>query len=545
MRLLHAPLCAASLLLFIPAQEFKAQAQQPPSGVPTLRVTSTLVFLDVTVLDKSGHPVVSGLARNDFTITEDKKPQRIFSFEAPQTHVMDAAAGDDNRAGKAPVTILVLDLLNSDFADFAFIRYSVKKFLDRQPAKLPAPAELMVVGNQSLEMLQSYTRNRAELLDALNRLPAALPIKKMDSYFFWDRFQQSIDALQQIALQNKGVPGRKNVIWVGHGGPGINLYGPDFSEQDVEGLKQYVHSTANMLVDSRISLFVIYPGLKVTGREMSISGMDADADIGDDDPFSGDINFGVFANETGGKLYFDRNDIDRLIARSQLLGSEYYTLTYQPQDQDDVANGRFRRIRVTLRDRNLRVVTKAGYFAPDRNEREYPRQQAMDNLAEAAQAVIPFTALGVQVSGVVRHPDTDTAELTVQLKAKNLRWMQTDDGKDTANLILAAVSLNGDKDILASKIERVAITPVVQDPVRDAAPQEEAVASMPVTVRIPRKTKSVRVVMETETGGRIGTADVDLKTIDAAPEAPTPEPTLTVPFRRSTHRPPYVRPSSP
>lgn len=545
MRLLHASLCAASLLLFIPAQELTAQGQQPPPSVPTLRVTSALVFLDVTVLDKSGHPVVSGLTSNDFTITEDKRPQRIFSFEAPQTHVMDVAAGEDNRGGKAPVTIVVLDLLNSSFSDFAFIRYSVKQFLDRQPAQLTSPAELLVVGNQSLEMLQGYTRNKADLLNALNRLPAALPFKEMNGMFFWDRFMQSIDALQQIALQNKGVPGRKNIVWVGHGGPGINLYGPDFTSRDVEELKQYVHSTTNMLVNSRISLFVIYPGLKVSGREMSISGMDADADIGDDDPFSGDINFGVFANATGGKLYYNRNNVDMLIARSQLLGSKYYTLTYQPQDQDDVANGKFRRIRVTLRNRNLRVVTKAGYFAPDRNEQENPRQQAMNNLSEAAQAVIPFTALGVQVSGVVRHPDTDTAEFTVQLKAKNLRWTQTNDGKDTANLILAAVSLNGDKDILASKIERVAISPVVQDPVQDAAPQEEANASLPVTIRIPRKTKSVRVVMETETGGRIGTADVDRKTIDAAPATPTPEPTLTTPPRRTTHRPPYVRPTTP
>jgi hypothetical protein len=60
------------LLTCIPAQDLIAQGQQaPPTDVPTLRVTSTLVFLDVTVLDKKGHPVVTGLTQNDFTITED------------------------------------------------------------------------------------------------------------------------------------------------------------------------------------------------------------------------------------------------------------------------------------------------------------------------------------------------------------------------------------------------------------------------------------------------------------------------------------------
>lgn len=70
--------------------------------------------------------------------------------------------------------------------------------------------------------------------------------------------------------------------------------------------------------------------------------MDANADIGNSDPFAGDVNFGVLVNETGGKLFFNRNDVDAEIRRSQQLGSEYYTLTYQPHDGD--ADGKFRRV---------------------------------------------------------------------------------------------------------------------------------------------------------------------------------------------------------
>ena len=44
-------------------------------------------------------------------------------------------------------------------------------------------------------------------------------------------------------------------------------------------------------------------------------------------------------NETGGNLYYNRNDVDMEIKRSQELGSEYYTLTYQPQEEP--ANGKF------------------------------------------------------------------------------------------------------------------------------------------------------------------------------------------------------------
>ncbi len=531
MRFLRTLLCAGMLLAGFPARMMMAQGQQAPSDVPTFRVTSTLVFLDVTVLDKKGHPVVSGLTKDDFTITEDKKPQKIFSFEAPETHVMGAQAGDDNPDGKAPVTIFVLDELNSNFQDFAYIRYEVKQFLMAQPAQLAAPAELMVIGNQSLELLQGYTRSRADLLYALNHLPAALPIKEMNGMFFWDRFAQSLDALQQISLQNKGVPGRKNVVWVGHGGPNINLFSEDLTEPAVRDLKQYVHATTNMLVDARVSLFVIYPGLNVASKRVSLSEMEADADLGDDDPFAGDINFGVFVNATGGKLFFHRNDVDMEMARSELMGSEYYTLTYMPQDVP--SDGKFRRIRVTLRNRNLRVVTKAGYFAPDGRNPVDPRQQTMINIAEAAASTIPFHALDLTVADVVRHPDTRSAAFTVKLKGKHLGWSDAGGGRSSTNLVVAAVSRSGDGSIVASRLEHVSISSGMQDRARRA----EAEASLPLSIRVPRKTKTVRVVIETEEGGRIGAADLDRKTIDAAPAAPTPQPKLT------RHRPEYARPA--
>ncbi len=534
MRIPRRQLCVA-LLIFIFIPSARSQVQSGSLPAPTFRISSNLVFLDVTVLDKHGNPVVSGLTRDDFTITEDKKPQRIFSFEAPQAHRMVAG---DNASGKVPITIIVLDMLNSSFADFAFIRYSAKEFLMRQPEQLSAPTEMMVIGNNTLELVQGFTHNRADLLEALQHLPPAIPYKEMNGFFFWDRFQQSIDALQQIALQSKGVPGRKNVVWVGHGGPNITLIGPDLTGQDIADLKQYVHDTTNMLVDSRITLYVIYPGLKMR-RDMTTSMMDSGMDIGDDDPFNGDINFGVFANETGGKLFFNRNDVDKLIARSELLGSEYYTLTYQPQDPED--NGKFRRIRVTVRDRSLRVVTKAGYYAPQRYQVDDPRQQTMTNLVEASQSSIPFEALGVHVSSIVRYPDTSSAQLTVQLRAMDLHWLLGDSGRNSANLILAAVSFDKSHNVLASKILEENLSP--REPQADAPLNDVAnvLTTMPITVRVPRKTQKVRVIVETELGGRIGSAEVDRKLIDAAPTSPTPEPKLITPQRRDTFRPPYVR----
>src|SRR5665213_1909508 len=458
---------SGAILLCLPA--FQAAAQNPPSSaqpstpdVPTLHVSSRLVFLDVTVLDAKGHPVTRGLTQDDFTITQDKQPQKIFSFEAPDEHVT-GNASDDNPSGKAPVTIFVLDQLNSTFEQMAYIRYCVHKYLASEPSQLKAPAEVMVLGNESLEMVQGYTRSKQELLSAVDHLPAAIPYK-LNPSFFSERFLQSINGLRQIALENTGVPGRKNIIWIGHGGP--SLYTDDLDSKTAETVTTYVHKTANLLVDTRMSLFLIYPGLEVATHRTftSRSARSAQYEIGDNDPFSGDVNFGVFVNETGGQLFYNQNDLDKLIRTSVDLGSHYYTLTYQPPES--IANGKFLRVRVTMRNPDLQALTKAGYFSPDKGQPTDPRVDALYNIAEAVQTNVPFTGLGVTVDKIVRHHDTNSAEFTVDVEMKNADWKPRADGGSGVDIGFAGASLSDRRYVLSSRTEAFTLTDALQNPIR-------------------------------------------------------------------------------
>jgi VWFA-related protein len=518
-------LCRLALLVLLLCTDSTSHAQdnqQQAVPAPTLRVTSNLVILDVTVLDKKGSPVVSGLTKDDFSITEDRKPQHVFSFEAPDAHTLSPNTSDEgNSNGKVPVAILVLDLLNSRFEDFAYIRYSVRKYLLAQPDQLTAPTEMLVVGNNSLDMLEGYTRSRSDLLYALDHLPAALPFKMMSGEFCEERFNQSIDALQQIALQNKGVPGRKNIIWVGHGGPNLDLSSLQickfgFTPKTAEKVSEYVHMTTNMLVDARISLFVIHPGLP----DFSLSTRDANLTIGDYDPFAGDINFGMLSNETGGKLFYNRNDVDKEMAQSAQLGSNYYTLTYQPEHVDP--NGKFRHVRVTLRDSSPCIVTKAGYYAPDDKAMIKPGQQHMIKLAEALQASFPINSLDVNTGAILRHPDAKSVQITILIRSKNLDFLPDESGKNSDHLFIAAASLDGSRRLLAWRIQRGRLETATTDPSK----LPYVAAEIPITVPFPRKAKTVRIVIEDENGGRIGSAEIDKGFIDNAPEAPTPNPEL-------------------
>ncbi len=496
---------------------FGAAAQGAPSdsgAQQTFGVTSKLVFLDVTVLDKKGRPVTTGLTRDDFRITEDNRPQEIFSFETPQAHLAD---GHDQSADAAvPLTILVLDQLNSSLQDFSYIRREAQNFLEGQPKELRSPAELMVVGNRSLELMQGWTRSRDDLLSALRQVPHDIPFKEMRSDFWSERIGQSLDALQQIAIENAGVPGRKNILWLGYGAPPLQT--GIMPEQNREGVDRYIHAVVNLMVDSRVSLYLIYPGLPPPGwvsvpvnSPDQVENLNSASQVAVGDPFAGEINFPLFVGQTGGRLFYNRNDLDGELHESEALGTDYYTLTYQPHGGDD--NGRFRRIRVTMSNPELRVVTRDGYYAPDRNAPRDARVEATERLVEAERATVPFDTLQLAVSQIVRHPDAGSADFTVRLPAASLTWTAGADGNSSTNLTAATASLNGDHRIMAAKLTRLTMS----TPTQDTLHLEGRTIAFRISVRVPKKAQIIRVAIETAADGKVGAAELERKAIDAAP----------------------------
>jgi hypothetical protein len=202
------------------------------------------------------------------------------------------------------------------------------------------------------------------------------------------------------------------------------------------------------------------------------------------------------------------------------LGSQYYTLTYQPQDAK--ADARFRQIEVKLRNPNLHVVTKQGYFSREKGELLDSDNQTVNILRDASLAMVSFSALHVNVARVMRHADAHTAEITLQLNDQKLHWQAAEDGKSSTTVIVTAVSRSGHEDVLAMRVAKFYLLAASQDAEKLAGAKPEVKMTLP----IPRDTKNVRLALATEGGERIGSVDVDRKTIDAAPVAPSPQPHL-------------------
>ena len=164
----HYPLCYPSFYVF--RSPHRRISNNPASNHPTCSNPFQLrLFALPHLLSSSMSPcstrrdIQSSPASPKMTspLPRTRNPSESFRLSRPRFTPSDARSSDGNPEGKAPVTILVLDLLDSSFEDFAYIRYSTRKFLLAQPEQLTSPAEMLVVGNQSLDMLQGYTRTRA------------------------------------------------------------------------------------------------------------------------------------------------------------------------------------------------------------------------------------------------------------------------------------------------------------------------------------------------------------------------------------------------
>ena len=91
-RLIAALLIAALTAPPLPAQQAQpAQQKLPAQALYRFKAESELVLVNVIARDKDGNPV-RNLAKDDFTVLEDNRPQKIQSFDLEQTDMTPVGA---------------------------------------------------------------------------------------------------------------------------------------------------------------------------------------------------------------------------------------------------------------------------------------------------------------------------------------------------------------------------------------------------------------------------------------------------------------------
>jgi VWFA-related protein len=469
-----------------------------------LRVKAKTVILDVVVTDKQGH-VVTNLSQEDFNIQEDGQPQRITSFERPDKHslksdaTVNSTADLDREAPQAPVDLIVLDEINTRFEDMAFARYSLKNYLNAQPRKLKGPTMLVAVDLHHLTVLQDYTQDKVSILNALNQHLSQYPWHVDTSSWTAERFSAAFASLMQVAEATAGHSGHKNMIWIGRGFPDVRT--DTMQPQDEAQLEDSIQLCINMLRDARITLYTVDPAGVPSAPAPDVDGVDIA------DPFGGNFQFNDVARATGGKAFSGRNDVNAEIGTSIRDGDSFYTLSYAPSGTSDAAKP-FRRIRVVMKNSNLRAVAREGYYdTPSAEPSSSILSSATDrtkfDLLAASETTLVYDGIPIALSPSLNDPTV----IRIHIGHEGIVWKNPQlDREETANIQVLIATFDRNSKLIA----RTARNLVVRNTMAEG--DENKPQDINMTYRLPANdsVSHLRVVVRVPESGRVGAANMDL-----------------------------------
>ncbi|HTD22958.1 MAG TPA: VWA domain-containing protein [Terriglobales bacterium] len=395
-----------------------------------LKVTTRLVVLEVVATDAHGHAVLDLVPKDFTVLEEGKEQKvSAFGFQHPvptdpkfklpalPPHVF---TNIPQFPPASSLNVIVLDALNTTLPNQAYVRDKMLHYLQTMPANQPMAVYTL---GQKLRMVQDFTTDPSILKDAVNKVglrsspvldnPGGGPEAKIfppgyletqqgitpdmiqavqdfeaeRTSFQTDlRVHYTLDALLAIAHSLAGYQCRKNLIWVTEAfplsiTPRSNISSPNMTFAGTRSYENEITKTAQVLTDSQIAIYPVdarglmgsdyfnaaNDGTDKFGRSLStgprMQNALSDASMQLVEAHSA---MDSLAEETGGKAYYNRNDIDGAIRDSLNDGSTYYTLGYYPENKD--WNGKFRKLKVKVDREGIRLRYRPGYYAADPKE---------------------------------------------------------------------------------------------------------------------------------------------------------------------------------
>jgi VWFA-related protein len=416
------------LAAFSPPAEPQAAPQAPRT---TFKSGLELVVVNVVVRDKDGK-LVRGLGRGDFVVLEDGKPQTVSSFDFEEienaslpsmatTTVLGAiaqpaapaaapASGDVRPAADMKdrrLIVLFYDLGSMQPEEVSRAVQSGRDYVEKKMA----PADILAVVSltTALAVDQDFTADRPALLAALDRLSpvggsaaAAGTDAEIapdtgnafvadDTEFNIFSTDRRLDALRAVADVLAGIEQKKSVIYFSGG---VTQSGMDNQ------------AAVRTLVDRAVRANVSIYAADTRGLAALPAGGDAStASVRGTGAFSGRAmssqresfsaaqdTLATIAEDTGGKAFFDVNEFGEVFDKVVEDTSSYYLLGYT--STNPARDGRFRRIRVSLKQPGLKLEFRSGYYAP-RDFAHSGRDDRAQQMQEQLLSDLPITDLPV------------------------------------------------------------------------------------------------------------------------------------------------------
>jgi VWFA-related protein len=350
------------ILLYLLTCGISAAPQSPPSrptsnpNTPALHVYSRLVLLDVTVTDAKGTPI-RGLTRSQFHIFDNKRPQKMSSFEEHvadlktryESSTPDPGTYSNNVLIHPPsvFNLILIDTNTIDMPEQMYLYDQLNRFISELPAVEPV-AIYHRWGDYTL-LLQDFTANHELLMAAVRKAIPRMPIPEATTY-------NDLDTLKQVLAYVGTIPGRKNVLWFTGGSSlflepnptGDDLNGPSAEEVQFDSKLRDVY---DQLEADRVSL---YP---IDARGLVYLGPKPGPNIR---MFNQHSLMSDMAAATGGSAYYNNNGLSQIASQVISEDASYYTLTYSPDDLH--LDNKWHKLKVKVDEPSSELSYRQGYF---------------------------------------------------------------------------------------------------------------------------------------------------------------------------------------
>lgn len=320
------------LVALLAAAALPQQPQKPPAEpeqAPTIKVQVDVVSVLCSVRNRQGG-LVGGLAKDDFLVSEDGKPQTLKYF---------------TRETDLPLTLgLLVDVSRSQERLIEIEKEAASQFFSAVLRKQDL-AFLISFGSEA-ELLQDYTGSPRLLRSALEGLKVNAPVGGVMPgpvpTIYQPRGTVLYDAVYLAATDRlKGQVGRKAVVLITDGvDVGSRLKLSDALE-------------AAQKADAIIySIYYVDPSAYGRGFFGGVS----------------DAELRKLSEETGGRVFrVSRKDpLPSIFDEIQREMRSQYALGYTPANP--VGDGAYRRLDVKTRQKDLKVQARKGYYASKQAE---------------------------------------------------------------------------------------------------------------------------------------------------------------------------------
>jgi len=497
---------------------------------PVIKVTTRLLQVSVLVHDKKGE-AVADLTKDDFVLYDKGREQKILYFSKEANDPLPETPPDieegvvsnrfvsvtvDGKIKLQPLpnslTAILLDGLNTRFTDQAQTKRALITFLKQvHPGEQVA---IYTLTNQ-LHVLHDFTTDTAALLAALERhqtqdSAAAAASSYADSHVGGSQAPEldaMIDqgnaeiaaisrarraattslALQAIANQMAGLPGRKNLIWlagefpVAASGMGaLAVYPVD--ARGLPGMNEFMLS-----LDAKTTSSIHFGEAPMDQR-------------GENDINASHAAMNMLAEHTGGRACINNNDIATCVSRAMDDARVTYVLYFTPSHEE--WNGAFREIKIKLTRPGLEARYRKGYYAlPDVPTDQKTRQAT---LADAALSPLPSTGLTLVAKLLAKAPN---AALAVVMDGHEITFGKNAKGEQDAVVDMLMLAF-GDQPAPLNQAKRT-----VHLSLKPAQYELMLKGGVRVTVNVdaPAGSQRLRVIARDAASGRVGSVDVPLK----------------------------------